>query len=218
MRNTHPGTRRLQEGQNPGLCLQFHNFTSSQIFQMKLKSTLTTLCLLSISAIAFTQSVPWKKYSSPQGAFTVEFPGTPKVEETTSKTPEGYEVKIKMHSVQESGNVSYVLYNEMQAGVNILDDSAYLSAVTSEILQRFGREPKVMEDIRFENFPGKHFLVEFPDGVAEGNIFLRTNRAYFIVSFFPGARQADRKKFLNSFHFLPYQKMQAVSYQSAEHL
>jgi hypothetical protein len=185
---------------------------------MTLKFTLAILCLFAIGPLAFSQRTAWKTYSSPQGAFTVEFPGEPKVEETTSKTPEGYEVKIKMYSVQESGNVSYVLYNEMESGINILDDSAYLNAVTGEILKRFGRDPKVLEDLRFENAPGKHFLVEFSDGVAEGNIILRTNRAYFVVSFFPGAREADRKKFLNSFHFLPYQKMMSASYQSAEHL
>jgi hypothetical protein len=172
--------------------------------------------LVALSAFAQAQAT-WKKFSHPQGAFTAEFPGEPKITEATNQSPEGYAVKTKMFSVQETGNVSYVLFNEMEPGVNILDDSLYLNTVTKQILERFGREPKLLESIVFEGVPGKHFVVEFPDGVAEGKILLRTNRAYFAVSFFPRARENDRKKFLDSFHFLPYQKVASVTYQSKEH-
>jgi hypothetical protein len=184
---------------------------------MNSKSLLSTALLLVVAGVSIAQPITWKKYSHSQGAFTVEFQGEPKITETTNQTPEGYSVKVKMFAVQESGNVCYVLFNEMEAGVNILADSVYLNTVTDQILEKFGREPKVREDIKFEGTPGKHFIVEFPDGIAEGKIFLRTNRAYFVVSFFPRAREADRKKFLESFHFLPYQKMGSVAYQSKDH-
>lgn len=183
---------------------------------MNSKSLFLAACLLYLFSSSIAQPT-WKKYSNPQGAFTAEFPGEPKITETTNQTPEGYTVKVKMFAVQESGNVVYVLFNEMEAGVNILDDSLYLNTVTDQILEKFGREPKVREDIKFEGAPGKHFIVEFPDGVAEGKILLRTNRAYFVVAFFPRARETDRKKFLDSFHFLPYQKMGSVAYQSKDH-
>lgn len=184
---------------------------------MNLKFLFASICLTIAFIPSPAQPTTWKKYTNPQGAFTADFPGEPKITETTNQTPEGYSVKVKMFAVQESGNVCYVMFNEMEAGVNILDDSLYLSTVTDQIIEKFGREPKLKQDIRFEDNPGKHFIVEFPDGVAEGKILLRTNRAYFVVSFFPRAREADRKKFLDSFHFLPYQKMGSVAYQSKDH-
>ncbi|HEY0652809.1 MAG TPA: hypothetical protein VGD65_06765 [Chryseosolibacter sp.] len=176
-----------------------------------------TISLAFFVHVSIGQGVSWKKHTNPQGAFSVEFPGEPKITESTNETPEGYSVKVRMYSVQDEGNVSYVLYNEMEPGVNILDESAYLNSVTDQILERFGREPKALEKIDFEGAPGKYFLVEFPDGVAEGKIVLRTNRAYFIVGFFPRARANDRKKFIDSFHFLPYTKMASVPFQSKEH-
>lgn len=178
---------------------------------------LITISLIASAEFSIGQQNPWKKYTNPQGAFTAEFPGEPKLTEKTNQTPEEYTVKAKMYGVQEEGSVCYVLFNEMQPGVNIMDDSTYITEITNEILQRFGREPKAVEDITFEGSPGKYFLVEFPDGVAEGKIILRTNRAYFAVAFFPRARANDRKRFLDSFHFLPYQKMASVPYQSKDH-
>jgi hypothetical protein len=192
-------------------------FARNHFLPMNLKSLFTASYLLLVFFSSTAQSTTWKKYSNPQGAFTAEFPGQPKISETTNQTPEGYTVKVKMHSVQEAGNVCYVLYNEMEAGVNILDDSLYLNTVTDQIIEKFGREANVREDIKFEGAPGKYFLVEFPDGVAEGKILLRTNRAYFVVAFFPRSREADRKKFLDAFHFLPYLKMGSVPYTSKDH-
>lgn len=184
---------------------------------MTIKSLCFTVSILVSLSASFAQPTTWKKYSHAQGAFTADFPGEPKVTESTNQTAEGYTVKVKMFAVQEAGNICYVLFNEMEAGVNILDDTLYLNTVTDKIIERFGREAKVKEDIRFEGVPGKHFIVEFTDGVAEGKIVLRTNRAYFVVSFFPRKREADRRKFLESFHFLPYQKMASVAYQSKDH-
>lgn len=183
---------------------------------MKLKF-FATACLLAVSVMSAAQVKTWKKHTNPVGAFEVEFPGEPKITETSNQTPEGYTVKVKMFMVQEPSNVCYVLYNEMQAGVNILDDTTYLNNVSDEIIKRFGVEAKIKENITFEGTPGRSFLVEFPDGVAEGRIVLRTNRAYFVVGFFPAAREADRKRFLSSFHFLPYQKTASIPYQSKDH-
>lgn len=181
-----------------------------------MKPLLSILALLIFYCNAPCQTT-WKKYTNAQGAFSVEFPGEPKISETTSTSPEGYTVKVKVHMYQEGSNVCYVLYNEMEAGINIMNDSLYLNSVTDQMIERLGHDATVKENIRFENVPGQHFTIEFTDGVAEGKILLRTNRAYFIVSFLPQARQADRTRFLNSFHLLPYQKMALSPYQSPDH-
>jgi hypothetical protein len=178
---------------------------------------LTFLFTATLAICLNAQPTAWKKFSSPQGAFVAEFPGDPKINETSNQNGQGFTVKVKMHLIQENGNVTYVLFNEMEPGVNILNDSIYLNEVTAQILERIGAEPTIVEDITFEGAPGKHFVIDFPDGVAEGKIILRTNRAYIIVSVFKHERSADRKRFLDSFHFLPYQKMASIPYQSKEH-
>jgi hypothetical protein len=181
-----------------------------------MKKSLTLIFLL-IAFVSLGQIKTWKPYTSKQGAFSAVFPGEPKLTPTANKSPEGFTVKGLMHMVSESGIVAYVIFNEMEAGINIMDDSTYLNSSVDLVLQKFNKEPEFIKDITFDGFPGKHFLVKFPDGLAEGKIILRTNRAYFLAAFFPEKQEKDREKFMNSFKFLPYQESTWKTYTSTDH-
>lgn len=181
------------------------------------KIPLITIILCISLFNAFSQAKTWKPFNSKVGAFSVIFPNEPKITPTTNQSAEGYTVKGMMHMVQEGNNVAYVIYTEMEAGINVMDDSVYLASSVQNVLARFEREPEFVKDITFEGFPGKHFGVKFPEGLAEGKIILRTNRIYFIAAFFEDSRSADKEKFLNSFHFTPYQERAWKSFTSKDH-
>jgi hypothetical protein len=173
--------------------------------------------LLITSSSVFAQKYSWNNFVSKEGAFSVEFPFEPKISESTRTTEDGVDVKIKMAIASEQPVLAYVFYNEFPTGYMIFDDSLYLTTVTEQIMSRFGRQPDLLEDIRVNGFPGKHFMASEDDNFIEGKIILRINRAYIVVALFPKKNKKDADRFFASFKLNPYQKPNWVSFKSEKH-
>src|SRR5688572_32627092 len=138
------------------------------------------LLFLFVFLVAFkTQAQKdWKVFTSPEGAFSVEFPGTPQINTIQRQSEEGIRVTLHMHIVSVENTVAYVLYNDFEVGVNVLEEKIYLDDVTTEIIKRVNQDTSLIESVEFDGYPGRRFAKSAKDGMAEVRVILRNNRAY----------------------------------------
>jgi hypothetical protein len=166
-----------------------------------------------LAAIMLVSTVlPAQKYpfTSPDGAFTASFSSKPDVKQIVRKTAEGVSVTVNMVITIEKDVSTFVMYNQFETGFNIEDDSAYLNAVSGEMLNRIlalapGKPEKpAVEEIMYEGYHGRRFSLNSPTTVGEMKVILRSNRAYFVGAVFPKKEKSSLEKFLDSFKFIPF--------------
>jgi len=161
----------------------------------------------------------WHPFTSKAGAFSAIFPEEPTIKDLTRETPEGYSVTAHLHMMFKEPVTAFVIYNEFETGINIENDSVYLTSVTDEMISKFTEHaPKdagqtLVKDIVFDGYPGKSFDIDIGDIAGQVKIFLRSNRAYIVAGVFPKKRKADLDKFLNSFKLLPFEPTKFATHE-----
>ena len=143
--------------------------------------------------VAFSQTA-WKEFTSPQGNFSVSFPGTP--QKQTGAERNLHEFSAKTDS--ESYGLAYADY---PTGVNWAD------AVNEErdtVVKHFGG--KVIDEQRtsIEGYPGKYVRFARPNAIGELAIYFVGNRIYVLHALAPKSDQRPQNfsQFLNSFRLL----------------
>ena len=168
---------------------------------ISLRPTLLAVALLASSS-AFAAD-DWKDYSSPEGRFSVEFPGTPQQAKQPMQTKVGTLV-ARLTMLSSSNSLFY--------GVLYLDyPKATLEKFSADDLLEGSRESAIKrvkggrlageEKISLAGNPGRQFTVDAPGDVRMTvRVYLVMNRLYWLIaSVKSGDKDADPKRFFDSF-------------------
>jgi len=149
----------------------------------------------------------WKDFSSPEGRFSVDFPGTPQQAKQPMQTKVGTLV-ARIAMLSSSNNLFY--------GVLYLDyPKATLEKYSADDLLEGSRESAVKrvkggrlvgeEKISLAGNPGRQFIVEAPGDVRMTvRVYLVNNRLYWLIASVKSSdkgseKEADPTHFFDSF-------------------
>ncbi|PWT93883.1 MAG: hypothetical protein C5B55_03670 [Blastocatellia bacterium] len=154
----------------------------------------------------------WKKYSSNEGRFSVDFPGTPKLSTEEAGTPSG---KFTVNKCNVTTLAEYgVIYTDFPTKIDgseaanaVLDNGAKaaVSRVKSKLLS--------ITEINVGGYPGRLLKEEMRDGsIMYAKMILAGQRLYQVAVTMPSAEKISENqtatyqdaadKFLNSFRLI----------------
>jgi hypothetical protein len=121
--------------------------------------------LIAFVAAAFVASTPvaaqeWHEYAYPDYAFTVAFPGNPRIETTTYQLADGRTVPAHVYSVGGDSDVLAVTVAEI--GKTGLDENAVIDSAIKRLSA--GGEVKVNLPHRIYRIYGRQLSIQRPDG------------------------------------------------------
>lgn len=170
---------------------------------------LTTACL---------NNPTWVKYDNSRFNYTIEFPGTPKVENREVPSLLGIMVPVEAvscfeYSSPSRSNMFMVSCSEFTETIVEENDSIGLvvifDALQARLLNRFKGELVFERDITFGGFPTREFQMEFVNDQLEGvnqttyRVFIKGELQFIFQTITekekPSQESIDR--FMNSFEF-----------------
>ena len=128
-----------------------------------------------------------KEFKSPDGGFTVVFPGTPKLEETTANTGIG-PVKTHLAIHETASEVYYVSYVDLPAGLETPEeikaglDSSRDGAIAG------GHRLISESNVTISGVDGRELLMEKNGLIIRGRFFYLKQRLYQVIFGTPAAR------------------------------
>src|SRR5207245_99829 len=102
----------------------------------------------------------WKEYSDPDFAFTVSFPGEPKVESTTYQVADGRAVPARVYSIAQGDGVFKMMVADLTDSG--LEESAVIDRAVATLSQ--GGEIKVNIPHRVSRVFGRQLSILGQDG------------------------------------------------------
>ncbi len=157
--------------------------------------------------IAEAESV-WKPFSSPEGGFTVLFPGTPNTDKPNTNTTADSNTLQSFSVLRENEALYVVSYRNMLEQViqNSRDPNKVLAAVVSRISQGSKGNLLNEKNITLGKFPGKEIRFQLEKNIfLRGKIYLVNQRLYqlFVVTNQEANLTKSIDGFFNSFQILP---------------
>jgi len=199
---------------------------------LKLTLILLTLCVLFASALPCmaqsgqpkTGAIPptidderettWKEFSSPEGRFSILFPGMPQIQSRQVPTPDGKAVSLVIHTLRTFAEYG-VIYADYPFEV-VGPDMArrVLDAGVKGAVAEVQSELTSVREISLEGHPGRALREKMPRGeIMHARMYLVGSRLYQIAITLPKedglpdsalkAREETASKFLDSFKLLP---------------
>lgn len=167
------------------------------------RMSLVVLASLSMWA-GVARADDWKDFTSPDGRFTVEFPGTPKQVKDPRQTKFG-KVEAQLVILSVSNRIFYgVEYLDYPASVlkahgadELLDD-----AIDSAVKGVKGARIESKENVTLAGSTGRQIVLSAPGNLQlTMKMFLVKNRLYQVISSVAKGEEktADPKRFLDSF-------------------
>lgn len=154
----------------------------------------------------------WKEFSSPEGKFKIQFPGTPQ----QYSLPAGssglmYVASYKSAAVYSAMYVDY--YETPKDSIAIIELLDNLRLGEIETLIKAGMDPKVLSETTtsLDGAPGRFLILEFSNTqIQRIKTLLVKNRVYIITATAPrddantgNSYETLSLKFINSFSFVP---------------
>ena len=146
-------------------------------------------------------------YISTQDAFSVNFPGTPKI--TNIPSEEGDKVKMTLYVSSNSTTNSTFLIKSVQYTQDYKQQSDSLClAVSIEELGNLlaGYKSYNERNITFEGYPAKEIYFTKGKETAKVICVMRTFRIYFIMCSYQNGNEDEATKFYDSFKLIDYQE------------
>ncbi|MET0459963.1 MAG: hypothetical protein ABW195_12005 [Ilumatobacteraceae bacterium] len=111
-------------------------------------------------------------FTSPEGDFTVVFPGEPTEQTTTQSLPDGTPVEIVITGYQEGDSFVATARTEYPAG-SVLDPATALQGAQDQALANVGGTLIDSADITLQGRPGREFSAAVTSGGQSGTVLQR---------------------------------------------
>jgi len=149
----------------------------------------------------------WTVREFPEDGFKISLPGKPRIE--------------PLKRDQNSGPVNSYSYFDANSGVNYtitsgktkayseyFNNRAFFESYLAQVRSELHKEEPIITDTLVNGFSGKKFTKPSETNVWKGFVLKRDHTSFFVVAEFePGAGEEQAEKFLQSFSFINYQKV-----------
>ena len=164
------------------------------------------------NSIEFTEK-KWEKFRYPNAAFSADFPMQPKVKRNTklSETYDDQKREIVYYTYTANDPITDVHYliRSLDTGTGLTVHStkerslSTLNAIVGKLKMISGPD-----SMSFKGYPAYKAIYSYQKTILEAYTVNRGNRDYLILMEYQKAnkKETDRKKFLESIEFLPYEK------------
>ncbi len=155
-------------------------------------------CLLLLSGCGSSE---WKEFTSSEGRFKIQFPGTPK--ETKTATPQG---ELKSFQLTNAGSIFAVEWIDLapKAGEDEAAIDQRLRTLRIECLTELNAQLIKDRPIKLDDkYPGREFTADVPAkaNLMQARFFLVDGRLYRVITLIAksGEETPEVSKFLDSF-------------------
>ena len=121
-----------------------------------------------------------KEFKSTEGGFTVMFPGTPKLEESTANTGIG-PVKTHLAILETASAVYYVSYVDLPAGLETPEEIKQGLDSSRDQVIASGHRLISENDVTIAGVGGRELLVEKNGAIFRGRFFYLKKRLYQLI-------------------------------------
>jgi hypothetical protein len=172
-----------------------------------MRALLVVVWVIVPAAAAGEPPTRWHDYTSKEGRFAVSFPGPPKEERHTVKTPAGPLTTTTVIARLNRAAVCTVAYHDVSdAAVKASTADQRLNLLRDGAVQSLQGKLLSEKKVERDRFPGRELLIELPDqAVYRTRVYVAGARVYQVVVKGPPeavtSQEADR--FLDSFHIKP---------------
>jgi hypothetical protein len=144
------------------------------------------------------------EFTSPEGDFTVTFPGEPQSSATPVPLPDGSKLSMTTYTVERGDGAFIIAVADYPANLVNADTKAVLEGARDGALKNINATLTTSEAITLSGVPGIAFngTIESSNGVATSHIFLDGVRLYQVIAVGDAASTrltADTAAFLDSF-------------------
>lgn len=144
----------------------------------------------------------WQEYNSPDGGFSVQFPGSPQPKDNDLATPLG-KIKGTAYPVELDAEKRFyvVIQCDLPAGMNLGEEKLFDALGTMVVTKGKAKITKSSK-ISLGNIPGRELQIDDKDKKGLARMYMAANRLYIAVTGWEpskGDGSADANRFLNSF-------------------
>ncbi len=138
-------------------------------------------------------SQEWKEFSSPEGHFTILFPGKPREYVQPPDTKAG-RLEKRIYALETALATYIVAYDDLApfsadpATIKQMLDSGRDQAIASE-------KGKLLEEknISLDGHPGREIVAETPEGILKTRVYVVRQRLYQIILFTPSSQMRSKE-------------------------
>jgi hypothetical protein len=156
-----------------------------------MKATASTIAvtifgvLVSVAAASYDKLVPyrWETYKAPNGAFSIDLPGTPNVEAKRAPAEDGSMVTINLVSVQPTNHVAYTCAYTDREGTSDKSPKEILELARDGSLMKIQGSLISQKQITSQGYPGLEWQARARgNSMVDARDFAVGNRLYMIMA------------------------------------
>jgi hypothetical protein len=141
--------------------------------------------LVSVAAANYDKLLPhsWKTYTPPNGAFSIDLPGTPDVETKRAPTEDGSLVTINLVSVQPTNHLAYTCAYTDREGTSDKSPKQILESARDGSLTKLQGSLISQKQITSQGYPGIEWQARaHGNAVVDARFFAVGSRLYMIMA------------------------------------